>query len=108
LTKTGPEKIDLYGLPPHQQPADVYDGQGYAGRGGWSWYTGAAARMTSAAHALLGIKLENGELTLRADAFDDKAGLQLRQVTYRGKVFAPEQVPPGTSFDAGQSLIRSD
>jgi cyclic beta-1,2-glucan synthetase len=87
LTKTGPEKIDLYGLPPHQQPADVYDGEGYAGRGGWSWYTGAAARMTSAAHALLGIKLENGELTLRADAFEEKAGLKLERVTFRGKTF---------------------
>jgi cyclic beta-1,2-glucan synthetase len=91
LTKTGPEKIDLYGLPPHQQPADVYDGEGYAGRGGWSWYTGAAARMTSAAHALLGVRLDNGELRLRPDAFDEKAGLQLKSVTFRGKVFAASE-----------------
>jgi hypothetical protein len=48
--------------------------------------------MTSAAHALLGIKLENGELTLRADAFEEKAGLRLQRVTYRGKTFlAAEQ-----------------
>ena len=85
LTKTGPDKIDIYGLPPHQQPADVYDGEGYAGRGGWSWYSGAAARMISAAHALLGIGLVDGELKLRPDAFVEKAGLQLKSVTYKGK-----------------------
>ena len=85
MTKTGPDKIDIYGLPPHQQPADIYDGPGHAGRGGWSWYTGAAARMISAAHALLGVKLEEGELKLRPDAFAEKAGLQLKSVTLKGR-----------------------
>ncbi len=41
--------------------------------------------MTSAAYALLGVKLEDGELKLRPDAFAEKAGLQLRSVTYKGK-----------------------
>ena len=91
LTKTGPEKIDFYGLPPHQQPADVYDGPGYAGRGGWAWYSGAAARMVSAAHALLGITMEEGELKLRSDAFAEKAGLQLESVSFKGKVFAARE-----------------
>ena len=92
LTKTTPDKIDLYGLPPHQQPADVYDGPGYEGRGGWSWYSGAAARMISAAHALLGVNFANGELRLRADSFDEKAGLRLKSVTYKGKTFVAEEV----------------
>ena len=91
LTKTGPDKIDLYGLPPHQQPADVYDGEGHGGRGGWSWYSGAAARMISAAHALLGIGLVDGELKLRPDAFAEKAGLRLISVTYKGKSFAASE-----------------
>lgn len=87
LTKTTPEKIDLYGLPPHQQPADVYDGPGYEGRGGWSWYTGAASRMMSAAYAMLGVTVDSGELKLRADASADKAGLKLESVTFKGRVF---------------------
>ena len=90
LTKTSPQKIDLYGLPPHQQPADVYQGFGYEGRGGWAWYSGAAARMISAAHALLGIGLEEGELKLRPDAFAEKAGMKLESVTYKGKVYTGE------------------
>ena len=72
LTKTSPEKIDVYGLPPHQQPADVYDGPGYEGRGGWAWYTGAASRMMSSAYAMLGLAVENGELKPRTDAFDKR------------------------------------
>jgi cyclic beta-1,2-glucan synthetase len=74
-------------MPPHQQPADVYEGEGYEGRGGWGWYTGAAARMISAAYAMLGLEFEDGELRPRADAFDAKGDLQLESVTYKGKSF---------------------
>jgi cyclic beta-1,2-glucan synthetase len=81
------EQADVYGLPPHQQPADVYEGEGYEGRGGWSWYSGAAARMLSAAYALLGLEMRNGELSLRADSFDKKGELQLTEVLYRGELF---------------------
>ncbi len=82
---TTPEQADIYGLPPHQQPADVYEGEGYEGRGGWAWYTGSAARMISAIYALLGLEFENGEISLRADAFDAKGDLKLESVTFNGK-----------------------
>ena len=85
---TTPEQADIYGLPPHQQPADVYEGEGYEGRGGWSWYSGAAARMLSAAYALLGLEMRNGKLSLRPDSFDMKGGLQLTEVVYRGELFS--------------------
>ena len=81
-----PAAADIYGLPPHQQPADVYEGEGYEGRGGWAWYTGSAARMISAAYALLGVEFEEGELRLRPDAFEAKGELRLESVTYRGRV----------------------
>ena len=94
ISKLGtPAEADVYGLPPHQQPADVYEGVGYEGRGGWGWYTGAAARMISAAYALLGLELENGELKPRADAFDAKGELRLESVTYRGKTFTKDAQP---------------
>lgn len=78
-------------MPPHQQPADVYNGEGYEGRGGWSWYTGAAARMLSAAYALLGLEFENGELQPRPDAFHPKGDLRLERVVYLGKTFEAEK-----------------
>ena len=66
LDKTRPGLLDIYGLPPHQQPADIYFGPGYEVRGGWSWYTGAAARMLTAAYAILGLKLVDGESGARS------------------------------------------
>ena len=93
LDKTGPDLLDIYGLPPHQQPADIYFGPGYEGRGGWSWYTGAAARMLTAAYAILGLRLVEGELALEQDAFAGDRELRLRKVAYRGR----ELVPPSDS-----------
>ncbi|MEF3365094.1 glycosyl transferase family 36 [Methylocystis sp. 9N] len=86
-----PAEADIYGLPPHQQPADVYEGVGYEGHGGWSWYTGAAARMLSAAYALLGLEFENGQLQPRPDAFSPKGELRLEHVTFRGKTFEAQK-----------------
>ena len=91
LDKSGPELLDIYGLPPHQQPADIYFGPGYEVRGGWSWYTGAAARMLSAAYAILGLKLVDGELVVEPDAFVGNRVLQLRKVLQDGADIAPEQ-----------------
>ena len=95
IGKTGPELLDVYGLPPHQQPADVYYGPGYENRGGWSWYTGAAARMLSAAYAMLGLKLVDGTLTVAPNAFDANGQLHLRRVEHRGRPveIAEQKVP---------------
>ena len=101
-----PEAADFYGLPPHQQPADVYEGPGYEGRGGWSWYTGSAARMMSAAYAMLGLRMEKGELELRPDAFVPKGDLQLKRVMWRGRSFeapAPVPAPPSARPTADQA-----
>ena len=70
MQKTDPERIAIYGLIPIQQPADIYDGWGHGGRGGWSWYTGSAARMLSAAYAILGIEQTGGEVVVRDDLFE--------------------------------------
>jgi cyclic beta-1,2-glucan synthetase len=76
MKKTDPENIAIYGLIPIQQPADIYEGWGHGGRGGWSWYTGSAARMLSAAYALIGVEQENGRFAPRADLFEPKGELE--------------------------------
>ena len=80
MKKTDPENLATYGLIPIQQPADIYEGWGHAGRGGWSWYTGSAARMLSAAYALLGVELKNGLISPRADLFEPKGGLVVQSL----------------------------
>ncbi len=44
-----PTRGPAYGLEPYVMAADVYSQPPYVGRGGWSWYTGAAAWMHRAA-----------------------------------------------------------
>ena len=80
LGKTDPERIAIYGLIPIQQPADIYDGWGHGGRGGWSWYTGSAARMLSAAYAILGIEQVDGAVVARDDLFEAKGGLEVESL----------------------------
>jgi cyclic beta-1,2-glucan synthetase len=97
LAEVTPAELDRYGLAPHQQPADVYFGPGYEGRGGWSWYTGSAARMLSAAYTILGLTLRNGELVVPPDLFEPKGRLRLARLTYRGRRFeapAPSRSDP--------------
>jgi cyclic beta-1,2-glucan synthetase len=79
-----PERIDRYGLPPHQQPADVYHGYGYDGRGGWSWYTGAAARMLFTAYKILGLTMQNGSLIIPENLFQPKGTLTVKRLIYKG------------------------
>ena len=80
LKKTDPDAIATYGLIPIQQPADIYDGWGHGGRGGWSWYTGSAARMLSAAYALLGIECKDGRIAARDDLFEPKGDLVVQSL----------------------------
>jgi cyclic beta-1,2-glucan synthetase len=54
-----PTRGPVYGLEPYVMAADVYSQPPYVGRGGWSWYTGAAAWMHRAAvSAIFGLTQE--------------------------------------------------
>ncbi|MES1982138.1 MAG: glucoamylase family protein [Pseudomonadota bacterium] len=54
-----PEEIELYKVEPYVMAADIYGMPPHTGRGGWTWYTGAAGwmyRLTM--ETLLGVQLE--------------------------------------------------
>jgi cyclic beta-1,2-glucan synthetase len=98
LGKSEGEQFAIYGLAPHQQAADIYDGPGYEGRGGWSWYTGAAARMLSAAYAVLGLAMEDGETVVPEDLFEPKGDLCVKELRIHGHTYtvgsaAPRRLP---------------
>ena len=84
IAHTAADVIDCYGMPPHQQPADIYCGYGYDGRGGWSWYTGAAARMLWGAYAILGLKMKDGTLAIPDNLFEPRGTLQVKRLMYKG------------------------
>ena len=97
LKKTDPDNIARYGLAPNQQPADIYDGYGHDGRGGWSWYTGSAARMLSAAYAMIGLKMVDGEIVVAPELFEAKGELQVQALHAGGREWtrgSEELTPP--------------
>ena len=56
----------VYGLEPYVMAGDVCSQPPYAGRGGWSWYTGAAAWMHRAAvESIFGLSLNAQDLCFR-------------------------------------------
>lgn len=71
-----PERAEKYAVEPYVMAADVYDGD-YPGRGGWTWYTGAAGWMLNAVlGSVLGVQMRDGKIdicppeTLGWEAFD--------------------------------------
>ncbi len=61
-----PRRGPRYGLEPYVVAGDIGGAAPYAGRGGWSWYTGAAGWLASAAvESLLGLEVAGGVATLR-------------------------------------------
>lgn len=99
LNHSTPEEITKYGLPPHQQPADVYHGPSHEGRGGWSWYTGSAGRMLQGAYEILGLKMWDGKMIVPEDLFKPKGTLQVKRLVYRGKEYRPSAEQLALPFD---------
>ena len=53
-----------YGLEPYVMAGDIYSQPPYVGRGGWSWYTGAAGWMHRAAvESIFGLRMDSIELS---------------------------------------------
>jgi cyclic beta-1,2-glucan synthetase len=56
----------VYGLEPYAVAGDIYSQPPYAGRGGWSWYTGAAAWLHRAAvESIFGLRMDAETLDFR-------------------------------------------
>jgi cyclic beta-1,2-glucan synthetase len=67
------ERADTYRVEPYVVAADVYGEPPHVGRGGWTWYTGAAGWMHRiAVESLLGVQRLNGRrLRIRPCVPDD-------------------------------------
>ncbi len=61
---TSPAYGAAYGLEPYVMAGDIYSQPPYVGRGGWSWYTGAAGWMHRAAvESIFGLRMNSRELS---------------------------------------------
>jgi cyclic beta-1,2-glucan synthetase len=108
-----PRQGAVYGLEPYAVAGDVYAHAPHVGRGGWSWYTGAAAWLHRAAlESIFGLRLSAHTLSLRpclpahwprAELTLQRAGRSLRIVLLQGVV---DDTLPGAALalEVGQEL----
>jgi cellobiose phosphorylase len=76
-----PEEIAVYRVEPYVVAADVYAVSQFAGRGGWTWYTGSAGWMYQLiVESFLGLRREGGMLRFKPCL---PAGWQSLTVHYR-------------------------
>jgi cellobiose phosphorylase len=60
-----PADIERYKVEPYVMGADIYGAQPHTGRGGWTWYTGAAGWMYRlTVETLLGLQLQVDHLRI--------------------------------------------
>ncbi len=65
LRTRNPEGTDRYRVEPYVIAGDIYSGASMVGRGGWTWYTGAAAwTWRLGVEAILGLRKERGQLAI--------------------------------------------
>ena len=92
--------VQRYKVEPYVVAADVYGAAPHIGRGGWTWYTGAAAWMYRAAlESILGVHLRGAVLHLAPCIPDDWSGfevtLKLRGARFLLRVTNPDHVQRG-------------
>jgi cyclic beta-1,2-glucan synthetase len=110
-----------YELEPYVMAGDVYGHAPYEGKGGWSWYTGAAAWMHRAAvESIFGLKLSATDLTItpclpthwnEAEITLKRDGKQMRFVLCRGSAAQWMAAHPDASaqtLEVGASLRWPD
>lgn len=114
-----PQMGPPYGLEPYAVAGDVYSQPPYVGRGGWSWYTGAAAWLHRAAiEAMFGLRLGATRLSLRpclpaawprAELRLQRQGRQMRFILVRGPVAEVLALEPGARLlSPGQVLMWTE
>ena len=75
---TDPAHGPQYGLEPYAAAADVYSQPPYAGRGGWSWYTGSAAGLHRAAvGSICGLQVQGSRVCLQPALPSHWPGVQI-------------------------------
>jgi cyclic beta-1,2-glucan synthetase len=82
-----PEEVETYKVEPYVVAADVYTAKGQLGRGGWTWYTGAASWMYRVGlEGILGLKKRGDRLFIEPRAPSTWAGYTI-EYRYGGSLY---------------------
>ncbi|NMC63999.1 MAG: glycosyl transferase, partial [SAR324 cluster bacterium] len=102
-----PEQVSIYRGEPYVMCGDVYSMFPYAGRAGWSWYTGSAGWMYQAGlEHILGLKVMPGGFTV--DPCVDPSWKQFQIQLKRGNVVYSIEVQNPRGIEKGVEEIRLD
>jgi len=101
--------IELYKVEPYVMCADVYGAPPHTGRGGWTWYTGAAGWMYRlAVETLVGLRLEIDKLRLTPLIPDEweayKIHYRYRETFYHITVRRVDRELGAGESDVGQGM----
>jgi cellobiose phosphorylase len=105
-----PEEVAVYRVEPYVVAADVYALPPHTGRGGWTWYTGAAGWMyLLIVESLLGLTLEVDRLRFAPCLPADWTGFKIHY-RYRETVYhiAVRQTPGATRVTLDGVELRDD
>lgn len=110
----------VYAVEPYVMAADIYSQPPYVGRGGWSWYTGAAGWLHRAAvESIVGLQLRAQELFFTPCLPSHWPGIEITLVrngrtlrfflvrveSLEARLTLPDHAPPGASLlQVGQRL----
>jgi cellobiose phosphorylase len=91
------EKIEIYKVEPYVMAADIYGASPHVGRGGWTWYTGAASWMYRLIiESVIGLDLQVNKLHFKPCLPENwerfKVHYRYRETVYH---LAFEQLQPG-------------
>ncbi len=99
------DRIQRYRIEPYVVAADIYSGPGLVGRGGWSWYTGAAAwAYRCGLEALLGLRRQAGRLRLEPNIPAGWPGYSL-QIRDQGSTYSIRVENRGTGRDVADWVV---
>jgi cyclic beta-1,2-glucan synthetase len=104
---------ERYKVEPYVMPGDVYSLAGHVGRGGWTWYTGAAAWTYRVwIEEILGFQRRGDTLTIDPVIPKDWPGFRLRyrfqNTTYRISVENPERCSRGVTLVELDGVVAAD
>ncbi len=99
LHASTPEEVQRYRVEPYVVAADVYS-EPHSGRGGWTWYTGAAGWLYRVAlETILGFRVEGSRLLLNPCVSRDFRSYEIvyrhRTTSYQIRVENPDGVERG-------------
>src|SRR6266446_6812762 len=104
---------ERYKVEPYVIPGDVYSLGGHVGRGGWTWYTGAAAWTYRVwLEEILGFQRRGDTLTINPVIPKDWPGFRLRYrfqtTTYRIVVENPDHCSRGVTLVEVDGVLAAD